>query len=74
MLVRTECGHEFETTWSEDFIAFGPYFNCEVCGAAQAIPVENVNGDELIVTRNLNDYNAEKGYPLVDDTGATETP
>lgn len=72
MKVITECGHTFHTSWTESVIQFGPYFDCEVCGSTQAIPEENVNGDEQIVTRNVNDYRIEQGLDPIPNAGPTK--
>lgn len=71
MKVITECGHTFETSWTISVIQYGPYVDCEVCGSTQAIPEENVNGEEQVLTRNVNDYRIEQGLEPIENAGPT---
>lgn len=68
MRIVTECGHDYDQPWSEGYVRYGPFFYCDVCGSAQAVPVDSVTGSEYIETRNANEYYSEQGWPLVPPT------
>lgn len=68
MRVKTQCGHEYDTPWREGYVRYGPAFFCDVCGSAQAIPVDIPDGTDYIETRNANEYYVEMGWPTVPET------
>lgn len=71
MRIKTQCGHEYNTPWKDGFVRYGPFFYCEVCGSAQAVPIEEVDTGGVsgyAETRNANEYYAEMGWPTVPDT------
>lgn len=68
MQIRTDCGHEYAKPWHEGLVRYGVFFYCEVCGKAQALPVDPPPHPQYIETEDANEMYTREGWPLVPPT------
>lgn len=64
MVIKTDCGHQFPTSWTRDYLIFRFDFTCPVCGTFQIIPPENIVSDEWANSVNADMWYEENGFPV----------